>query len=201
MMCKTDCRISEGDGTMAKVLGGAIGALVMLVVAMPSTALAANLAIPLDTTVTSGVAPGDRVELTVVSSGPLAGQTCDARSVRPGQGMSHPGNDLIVSSGEGRVALADVERTPDSVTEADGTITLADAITVELVMGSDGEFDGDVVVELDCDAAGATPSNLPVTGAGSTSILLWGVSLLLGGTGLCWLAGAGRHRPDAHRLR
>ncbi|MEZ5165420.1 MAG: hypothetical protein R2695_02645 [Acidimicrobiales bacterium] len=63
----------------------------------------------------------------------------------------HPGNDLVVASGEDSVVLRGVEGAPGKVTTAEATLMLGPVITVTLVMGPDGIFSAgakaDVVLE------------------------------------------------------
>jgi ABC-type Fe3+-siderophore transport system permease subunit len=156
-------------------------------------ALAADLGSPIDTTIDGGVAVGEQVELTVVSSGPFAGQTCTVQSIHGGAGAPHPGNDLVVSSGEQVSTLVDVERSAGAVTVGSAPITLGDTIAVGLTMGPDGRFEGDVVVEIDCGSGMADEdSSLPITGSQTTTGLTIGIALVLAGLLLVWVASDGR---------
>lgn len=181
---------------MVKLLGGVIGALAIALLTSPSSVYAADLAIPLDFAITGGASPGERVELTVVAAGPLTGRTCELQATRPGQGGAHPGSDLIVTSGDQVSTLADVERSPDATTGSAEPITLGDTITVELVVGADGVYEGDVVLELTCQPGPAAPNGaLPVTGAASTFALALGAALVIAGGALHVVSRAGAPRP------
>jgi hypothetical protein len=169
-------------------------------VAVPSTAHAADLSIPLDSMIVSGVAQAEQVELALVASDRLTGQTCSLRAVHGESAAVHPGNDLVVTSGDGTATLPDVERAPGAITDGSAAITLGEVIKVDLVMGPDEQFGGDMELELDCDGAPAPatdpsalpatdPSALPVTGPWSTAIgLLLGTLLIVAGYGLTVLA-------------
>lgn len=146
------------------VLVGGVGLL-----AAPATALAADLAIPLDVEIVSGVAVGDEAPLADVATGPLAGRTCAVSSRLDESADALSGNDLVVASGTASTTLVDVEREPGAVTDGD-SITLGETISVTLVMGPSGRHSGDVVVELECEGA-AGGGELPATGGGEARIL------------------------------
>lgn len=135
---------------MGGLIGGIVVAIAATALAVPASASDADLVIPIDTLIVAGVAAGDAVELTTVSSGPLEGRTCDARAIRRQGGPVHAGNDLVVRSGTARLLLADVERDPDATTAGAEPIELGGTVTVELAMGPTELFAGDVVVELEC---------------------------------------------------
>ena len=146
---------------------------------------AADLAVRLDTVIVSGVPAGQRIELAVVSAGPNAGKECSVRAIHGGRGAAHPGNDLFVSSGGREVALRDVERVSGAVTDTANVILLVDVIIVDLRMGADAAFDGDIVLEFDClSEQGIAESTLPITGRETTVTLLLGIVLVLSGIAL-----------------
>ena len=126
--------------------------------AVPTTVHAADLIIPLDTTIVSGVTEGEQVQLAVVASDGLAGQRCAVRSLHGGTGAVHPGNDLIVRSGNRTARLVDVERAAAAITDGTVTITLGQVIEIDLVVGPDEEFGGDLELELEC-AGAPTPTS------------------------------------------
>lgn len=198
----------------AGILRGAQVAAVVAVsvLAVPSAAQAADLSIPLDTVIDGGVAEGAQVELTTVAADVLTGRSCAMTAVHGGSDAVHPGNDLVVTSGQATARLVDVERSTGATTEASGALVLGEVIRVDLVMGPDEQFSGDVVLELDCDgtavAAAATSADtsarsatdasgpsatdqsaLPVTGPWTTGIgLVLGTLLVIVGYGLTVLA-------------
>lgn len=186
---------------MKKLLGVIVGAVLTTAVVGGAPVHAADLTIPLDTVIVSGVTAGTQVELAVASSGPLAGQTCAVRSVHRGAGEAHPGNDLRVTSGQQTSTLTDVEREPGGVTDGAPALTLADVVVVELVMGPDEAFGGDIDIELDCGPAAAAAAEpgartLPATGDETRIVALLGLVLLAAGTALVLLA---RSNPTARR--
>jgi hypothetical protein len=63
----------------------------------------------------------------------------------------HPGTDLLVRSGTSEVVASDVERAPNAVTEATGTLVLGTEVTVYVRLGPDGVFSGGLVVTAECE--------------------------------------------------
>lgn len=190
---------------MKKLIGAAVLVLMVGLASGPSTVHATDLTIPIDTVIVSGVTEGEVVEVAEVAAGMVLGQTCDVRSVHRGQGEPHPGNSLIVSSGQEITTLTDVERERSAVTDGTGAITLSELITVSLEMGRDEIFEGDIDIEIDCQpqpAAAAppttsatdAPTELPATGQGTTVGLLLGV--LFVASGVVLITTARRPRRD-----
>jgi hypothetical protein len=169
---------------------------VLAPLAVSSVAHAADLSISLDTVIDAGVAEGGQVELTTVAADVLAGQSCVMRAVH-GSDEAHRDNDLIVTSGDGTATLVDVEREPGAITEGSGPLILGEEIRVDLVMGADEQFSGDVMLELECDgtapgtaaAPSADPPDLPITGPWSMTIgVVLGTLFVMVGCGLTVLA-------------
>jgi hypothetical protein len=173
-----------------------------------ASAQEADLVIPLDTVIVDGGDEGTRAELAEASSGPLEGETCAVRAVHRGEG-THQGNSLIVISGANSTFLADVERVPEAETEATVPLTLADIITVELEIGPDSAFDGDIDVEFDCsplsaeqalaaESASGEQTSLPVTGGEALAGFLLAVVLITSGSALLVLARRRAPRPNLY---
>lgn len=190
---------------MKKLIGAAVWVLMIGLAIGSSTVHATDLKIPIDTVIVSGVTEGEVVEVAEVAAGMVLGQTCDVRSVHRGQGAPHPGNSLIVSSGQEITTLTDVERERAAVTDGTGAITLSELITVSLEMGPDEIFEGDIDIEIDCqqqpaavapatESATTAPTELPATGQGTTVGLLLGVLFVASGTVL--ITTARRPRRD-----
>jgi len=160
---------------ITKVVTTVAVAALAVAVAPASVHAAADLRIPLDTVIVSGVVEGEQVELALVASDALAGRSCTVRAVHEASGDVHPANELVVTSGVASANLLDVERAPGATTDATAALTLGDVIRVELVMGPDESFGGDVDVELDCagvtsDGAAQARAVRPVTGPSSTTV-------------------------------
>ena len=193
----------RGDGAMNRYQVGLASAIAGWTLMMPATAAAADISVPLDTVVANGVAAGERFELALVSTSDLAGETCLVRAVHGGNAAAHPGNDLIVTSGD-ETTLTDVERESGATTEADDPITLANTITVELLMGPDQHYGGDIDLEFECGQqvaafrSAAQPAQssgggiLPLTGSQIAVTLMIAIGLVGTAAGL---TGVARRRP------
>ena len=105
--------------------------------------------IPLDTVIRGGV--GTEHEL---ASAPVpaedVGHGCEVVVEGANNESVHPNNDLIVRSGGSEVEALDVEREPEAITEATGTLVLGTDISVHVRLGADKVFSGGMVVTIDC---------------------------------------------------
>ncbi len=194
--------------------GGALCCTVALAGAAP--AHAADLTIPIDTVIVSGISDGETVEMAAVSSSELAGSTCAVRSVHRIDGDPHSGNDLIVSSNGERTMLLDVEREAGAVTDGSTLLEVDELITIELVMGPDEVFGGAVDVELDCGlsptgtdsqppSSPTTPSSseteLPATGAATSGLAAVATVLIVTGVGFVAIERRSRRGSAARIVR
>jgi len=173
---------------MIKTLVGAVVTSAAIIAGGTLTAFAADITVPIDTVITGGVTPGEQVELSVTSSGPFEGSTCRVQAVRSGDGAARAGNDLAVTSGGAVVTLVDVERESAAVTDGSGSLTLGEVVTVELTMGADGSFDGDITLEFTCGGEDAAGPGLPVTGTATNLEALLGAVLVVMGGLMRWMA-------------
>lgn len=138
-------------------------ALVSLFVVGIAVAHAAVIEIPIDTVVYA-----DEGSVTPLATADtpqdLVGTACGVVAEAKNQSSVHPGNDLIVSSGDDSVVLRDVERAPGAVTEGGGPVTLGTSVTVSLRMGKDEVFSGGVAVKLvECAPPTTTTTEPPAT--------------------------------------
>jgi len=78
------------------------------------------------------------------------GSTCKVNVTSTNQGSVHPGNNLVIASGSTSVVVKDVEREAYGVIKATGEITLANQITVSVVLGKDRVFSGGMYVNFEC---------------------------------------------------
>lgn len=92
-----------------------------------------------------------RVLQTKTVSSEKKGEACTVVAKAKNQGSVHPGNNLVVRSGNSQIVLRNVERAAGATTESSSKITLGDQITVSLVMGRDKVFSGGMDVALDCE--------------------------------------------------
>lgn len=188
--------------------------------AQPASAQEADLVIPLDTVIVDGDPDAGPLPLEEVASGPLIGETCTVTAVQRGRGAPHPETNLLVSSGFTAATLPDVEREVGATTAADGPLTLGETIVIELELGPDLAFSGDIDLVLDCgpasaavaatddttsaeptsgatgetNAEGSTGGALPATGSETTVALVLGMVLVLVGTALS--TASRRSRPS-----
>ncbi|MEM9607914.1 MAG: LPXTG cell wall anchor domain-containing protein [Actinomycetota bacterium] len=134
------------------IIGGLVG-LTVLTAGSASAAADEIINVPIDTIITrSQVREGDVRTLAAASVEPdLVGATCVVESEADNQTSVHPGNDVIVTSGNDSVVIPDVEGQPGQISLASGTLTLGDEITVAVRIGSDRQFSGGIIVQLDCD--------------------------------------------------
>jgi uncharacterized repeat protein (TIGR01451 family) len=123
---------------------GVMAALLMIGVPV---ARATVIEISIDTVVTAG--EGSITLLSTTNTPPdLIGMTCIGIARATNQPSVHPGNDLIVASGDDSIVLEDVEREPGAVTTAEALLALGPSVTVSLRMGPDGIFSGGLVFSI-----------------------------------------------------
>ncbi|MEZ5282533.1 MAG: hypothetical protein R2770_18905 [Acidimicrobiales bacterium] len=130
-----------------------------------------GLTVPINTVVRTE--PG--VE-TVLASMPidasLVGAKCDVTIDAHNQESVHPGNDLVVRSGESSALLANVEGQSGADTGTSAQLVLGESLSVSLIMGSDGVFSGGFDLTFDCGPGGTgSETSVPVstTAAETTS--------------------------------
>jgi len=130
--------------------------ILVLVVALPIRA--ATLAIELPDEVIEEN-PGDVIVLhreTVPVA--MVGQVCSVTGMNQNNSSVHPGNNIEITSAN-TVAMLGVEDFENEVTNASGVLTLAQEITVTLLLapGGDGVYSAELSLLLDCQAA-TTPT-------------------------------------------
>lgn len=147
---------------MKKYLAGLACALGVIAVGAGSTAAqASDLVVPVDTVLT-GQSLGDEV-LVASAAVPseLVGQTCDVQAIAVNQASIHPDNDLLIRTGSSSVVIPDVERAPNSVTPASGSVVLGTGVDVYVRMGPSTVFSAGMDVHFDCTAP--TPTTQPAS--------------------------------------
>lgn len=111
------------------------------------------LEIPLDTVVQG--APGSEHLLATVPVAPAdVGRECTVVAEGTNNESVHPNTDLLVRSGGDEVVAFDVERAPNVITEASGTLVLGPDLSVTVRLGPDGVFSGGLVVTVECEPPG-----------------------------------------------
>ena len=131
----------------------------MLVILVAPSALAAPaFIIPIDTVIYEP--PGSQTVLADVETPPeLIGATCLGFAAAENQSSVHPGNNIIIETGDSVAILEDVEGAPNKVTDATGTITLGPRVKLTLDMGDDGVFSGGLVVVIDVNCTPPTTTS------------------------------------------
>lgn len=136
------------------------------------------LAVPIDTVVRSE--PGVETLLaTVAVDDELVGSTCEVNVDAHNQESVHPGNDLVIRSGDSTATLSDVEGASGADTVGSAQLTLGESLSVSLVMGSDGVFSGGFDVTFDCglgDTGSETTEPTTTTAADTTTTTVEGTT-------------------------
>jgi hypothetical protein len=91
----------------------------------------------------------------------LAGRSCNVVATVTNQESVHPGNTLVVSSGDSSVSIAGIEDVAGAVTTQGGTITLGDTISAAVVLGDDGATSLGSSLTVTCDARPETEPTPP----------------------------------------
>jgi len=127
-------------------------------------ALAVEIEISIDTVVRADEGSITLLATTEVPPD-LIGSSCVGIAKAVNQPSVHPGNDLIIASGDGSIVLADVEREAGITTTTEGVLTLGPTVTVSLRMGSDGVFSAGLIVSIgdECITPTTTTTEPPTT--------------------------------------
>lgn len=108
-----------------------------------------EITIPVDTIVKTSEGSITQLATTEVPE-EFAGHLCLVRAHAENQASTHPGNDLLVASGDSQVVFRDVEALPGQVIDAEEMLELGEIITVSLVMGPDEIFSAGIEVQVEC---------------------------------------------------
>lgn len=161
-VARADATADWKDIVLKRILAPLAAMAALLVIGAP-VAGATVIEISIDTVVTAG--EGSITVLSTTDTPPdHVGTSCVgvARSIN--QPSVHPGNDLIVASGDSSIVLEDVEREPGAVTTAEAMLTLGPTITVSLHMGPDEIFSGGLVFTIaECTPPTTTTTEPPTT--------------------------------------
>ncbi|MGH1504073.1 MAG: hypothetical protein ACRBI6_10995 [Acidimicrobiales bacterium] len=108
--------------------------------------------------------PGSHIELGRAPLGGTEGQVCtwSATATSSNQHSVHPGNDIVVRSGDTSIVLAGVEDVAGGSVSGTATGALGADLVATLVMGPDGVFSGGVTVTATVVSC-ATPTTEPTT--------------------------------------
>lgn len=91
----------------------------------------------------------------------LVGRSCNVVATVANQESVHPGNTLVVSSGDSSVSIAGIEDVAGEVTTEGGTITLGDTVSVAVVLGEDGATSLGSSLTVTCEALPETKPTAP----------------------------------------
>ncbi len=155
-----------GSGLVATAMAG--------VLAFAPGVGAVDLSLPTDTVVYAE--PGTLIELgRVPVDTDLAGPLCTWEASVTNQNSAHPGNDIIVRSGDSELVLSEVEATEGKVTTNSGSAYLVDEVVVTLRMGPDGVFSGGLDLTIRYDQCTTTttapaPTTVPETTVPETTV-------------------------------
>ncbi|MDH3295670.1 MAG: hypothetical protein OER95_15230 [Acidimicrobiia bacterium] len=106
--------------------------------------------------------PGSSVAMGSAEVGDdLVGQTCDVVAKVTNQESAHPGNKLVVTSGDSSVEIAGIEDTAGAVTVKGGSLTLAKTVSVAVVLGEDGATSLGSSLAVTCEPLPATKPTSP----------------------------------------
>lgn len=151
-MAGTGATVSSAHGAVVKVMRVMLPAMVVLAgfaLSPPARGATAEIVIPVESIIRG---PEGTIALlaTVAVDPDLQGSECTVTGVGVNQDSIHPNTDILVSSGGGQVVLPDVEREPNFVIVAAGTLVLGPDIVVEVRFGPDRVFSGGLDVVLTC---------------------------------------------------
>lgn len=137
------------DIVLKRILALLAASAAFFVIGIPA-AMAVEIEISIDTVVIAD--EGSNIILATADVPPeLVGSSCTATAQAINQPSVHPGNDLIIASGDGSIVLADVEREAGVTTTTEGTLTLGPTLVVSLRMGADGVFSAGLIVTIGTD--------------------------------------------------
>jgi hypothetical protein len=126
---------------------------VILSISIPAQVMAAStpqISVPVKTIIRGDIGSTHVLAEETVNE-ELVGMVCEVNATAKNQGSVHPGNDIIVSSGDSSVTLVNVEREANGLTNAEGELTMSSDLTVTLVLGKDKVFSGGMDVNLNCE--------------------------------------------------
>ena len=147
-----------------RMVVGGVAALVAAGVGMASPVSADTITVPVIEAYVSGE-PGSTLEIgNAAIEADVQGRSCNVVAEVTNGGSVHPGNKLIVTSGDSRVEMDGIEDVADSVRTEGGSLTLGSTIEVSVMFGADGVSSLGSSLTLVCEALPAAPPAPPVPG-------------------------------------
>lgn len=147
-----------------RVAISAAGALAIAAGLIAVPAAADTIEVPIADVAAKGD-PGSTVQIGSADvDGELQGRSCEVAVVVKNQVSEHPGNKLIITSGDSRIEIPGIEDTANGVTEAGGTLTLGTTINVGVMLGNANITSLGSSLTVTCAPLPETPPPPPVTG-------------------------------------
>lgn len=129
---------------------GAIFAMALLFAVAGVAPAAASERVHLDVGVVRGE-EGSAIELARLRVAPHhVGRTCTVAIHYENQSSVHSGNDLLISTGDSRAVIADVEAVPDSSRDLSDRVVLGENVIIQLRFGPDQVSSMGFELDVDC---------------------------------------------------
>ena len=159
----------RGGSRLMATTGAVLAVVILAATSAAAGHASVEISIPLDTVVRAPTGSITELGTAPVPDG-FADHSCEVRAHAENQQSIHPGNDLVISSGDSQVRLENVESEPGQVIDTEEMLVLGEVITVSLVMGPDGVFSAGLEVIVECVAEDTTTtSEVPTTDESTTT--------------------------------
>ncbi|MGH1493262.1 MAG: hypothetical protein ACRBK7_28340 [Acidimicrobiales bacterium] len=124
---------------------------------------AETISVPIPETAVKGE-PGSTVLLgSQTVDGSLQGRSCDVAVQVTNQVSEHPGNVLVITSGDSSMVVAGIEDVANGVTNAAGTLTLGSSINVSVKLGNSNITSLGSSLTVTCTPVPVQPKTPPVS--------------------------------------
>ena len=101
-----------------------------------------------------GVARGDEGEEVVLAERAVdpadVGATCSGTLTTENNSSVHPDNTLVITTGDTRAEIPNVEEFPGEMLVIEGTLVLGDSVVVSMIFGPNGVTSGGMTLVLEC---------------------------------------------------
>lgn len=127
-----------------------------------SPVAAQTIEVPIQDVATSGE-PGSLVTMgSAEVAADLQGRSCEIAAVVTNQSSEHAGNTLVITSGDSKVEVANIEDVANAVSTSGGTLTLGTSIDVSVLLGDSGFTSLGSSLTVTCEPLPPTPPTPPV---------------------------------------
>lgn len=141
---------------------GAAGVVALLTAMHSSPVSAQTVDVPIGDNFLNA-APGSLVTIATKDvPADLAGRSCNLSVTVTNQSSVHPGNALVITSGDTKVTVEKVEETANSVVTGTGVLTLGSNVTVALQLGNEGLSSLGSSAKVTCEALPPAPPPTPI---------------------------------------